>query len=88
LLGHEAVGQVAVVGVPDPRMGEVAMAYVVPAPGRPVDAEAVIGWARERLSNYKVPRHVVAVAELPINATGKVLKDELRARAAADLAAT
>jgi acyl-CoA synthetase (AMP-forming)/AMP-acid ligase II len=88
LLGHEAVGQVAVVGVPDPRMGEVAMAYVVPAPGRPVDAEAIIGWARERLSNYKVPRHVVAVAELPINATGKVLKDELRARAAADLAAT
>jgi acyl-CoA synthetase (AMP-forming)/AMP-acid ligase II len=61
------------------------MAYVVPAPGRSVDPDAIIGWARERLANYKVPRHVVAVAALPINAAGKVVKSELRARAAADL---
>ena len=88
LLAHEAIGQVAVVGVPDARMGEVAMAYVVPAAGRSVDAEAIIGWARERLANYKVPRHVVTLAELPINAAGKVLKDALRARAAADRKAT
>ena len=86
LLAHESIGQVAVIGVPDARMGEVAMAYVVPAPGRSVDAAAIIGWARERLANYKVPRHVVAVPALPTNATGKVVKDELRARAAADLA--
>jgi acyl-CoA synthetase (AMP-forming)/AMP-acid ligase II len=66
-------------------MGEVAMAYVVPAPGCSIDADAIIGWARERLANYKVPRHVVAIAALPINATGKVVKDELRARSAADL---
>jgi acyl-CoA synthetase (AMP-forming)/AMP-acid ligase II len=85
LLAHDAIGQVAVIGVPDARMGEVAMAYVVPAPGRSVDADAIIGWARERLANYKVPRHVVAVPALPTNATGKVVKDELRARAAADL---
>jgi HIP---CoA ligase len=84
LLAHEAIGQVAVVGAPDVRLGEVAVAYVVPAPGRSVDAEAIIGWARERLANYKVPRHVVAVSELPVGATGKVVKDELRARAAAD----
>ena len=88
LLAHDAIGQVAVIGVPDERMGEVAMAYVVPAPGRSVDPDAIIGWARERLANYKVPRYVVAVAELPINAAGKVVKDELRARAAADLKAT
>jgi acyl-CoA synthetase (AMP-forming)/AMP-acid ligase II len=87
LLAHEAIGRVAVIGVPDPRMGEVAMAYVVPAPGRSVDADAIVGWARERLANYKVPRYVVAVAELPTNATGKVLKDELRARALAELGA-
>jgi HIP---CoA ligase len=85
LLVHEAIGQVAVIGVPDQRMGEVAMAYVVPAPGRSVDAAAIIGWARERLANFKVPRYVVALAELPTNPTGKVVKDELRARALADL---
>jgi acyl-CoA synthetase (AMP-forming)/AMP-acid ligase II len=85
LLAHEAIGQVAVVGVPDKRLGEVPMAYVVPAPGRSVDPGAIIAWARERLANYKVPRHVVGLAELPTNATGKVVKDTLRARAAADL---
>jgi acyl-CoA synthetase (AMP-forming)/AMP-acid ligase II len=67
-------------------MGEVPVAYVVPAAGRTVDGVAILGWARERLANYKVPRHVVAVGALPINATGKVVKEELRARAAADLA--
>jgi acyl-CoA synthetase (AMP-forming)/AMP-acid ligase II len=85
LLAHDAIRQVAVIGVPDARLGEVAMAYVVPAPGRSVDSGAIIGWAREHLANYKVPRYVVGVAALPTNATGKVLKDELRARAAADL---
>ena len=52
------------------RMGEVAMAYVVPAPGRSLDGEAIITWARERLANYKVPRYVVAVAEPPMNDSG------------------
>ena len=85
LLAHEAIGQVAVIGVPDPRMGEVAIAYVVSAPGRSADPDAIIGWARERLANYKVPRHVVVVSELPTNATGKILKQELRARAPSDL---
>jgi acyl-CoA synthetase (AMP-forming)/AMP-acid ligase II len=81
LLTHDAIRQVAIIGVPDVRMGEVAMAYVVPVAGQLVDPAAIIGWARERLANYKVPRDVVAVSELPTNATGKVLKDELRARA-------
>jgi acyl-CoA synthetase (AMP-forming)/AMP-acid ligase II len=85
LVGHEAIGQVAVVGLPDPRLGEVPVAFAVPAPGRSLDGDAIIAWARERLANYKVPRHVVAVAELPLNASGKVLKTELRARAEAEL---
>jgi acyl-CoA synthetase (AMP-forming)/AMP-acid ligase II len=86
LLAHDAIGQAAVIGMPDARLGEVAVAYVVPAPDRSVDPASIIGWARDRLANYKVPRHVVAVSELPTNAAGKVLKDELRARVVADLA--
>jgi len=88
LLVHNAIRQVAIIGVPDARMGEVAMAYVVPVQGESVDSSAIISWARERLANYKVPRHVVVVAALPTNATGKVLKDELRTRALADLRGT
>ena len=65
---------------------QLERAYVVPAPGASIDAGANIARARERLANYKVPRYVVAVAELPTNATGKVVKDALRARAAADAA--
>jgi acyl-CoA synthetase (AMP-forming)/AMP-acid ligase II len=86
LLAHEAISQVAIVGMPDARLGEVAVAYVVAAPGRSVEPTEVIAWSREHLANYKVPRHVRVVAALPINATGKVQKDELRARALAELA--
>jgi HIP---CoA ligase len=85
LRAHESIGQVAVVGVPDARLGEVAMAYVVPAPGQSIDPAAIIDWARARLANYKAPRYVVSISALPTNATGKVLKDELRARAVNDL---
>ena len=85
LLGHGAIGQVAVVGLSDPRLGEVPVAYVVPSAGETLDADAIVAWARKRLANYKVPRHVVALDALPINATGKVVKQALRQRAAAEL---
>jgi HIP---CoA ligase len=79
---HPGVGQVAVVGVPDARLGEVGLAVVVPAPG--ADAAALTGelpgWARDQMANYKVPRRAVAVDELPTNASGKVLKRDLRER--------
>jgi acyl-CoA synthetase (AMP-forming)/AMP-acid ligase II len=81
LLRHPAVGQVAVVGVPDDRMGEVGMAFVIPRPGASVDPEEVVAWSRERMANYKVPRRVAVVDALPLNASGKVLKHELRASA-------
>jgi len=79
---HGGIAQVAVVGVPDERMGEVGVAYVVPAPGARLAPEAVIAWCREHMANYKVPRRVEIVDALPTNASGKVLKVELRRRAA------
>ncbi|HET7651403.1 MAG TPA: FadD3 family acyl-CoA ligase [Acidimicrobiales bacterium] len=82
LLRHPAIAQVAVVGAPDERMGEVGVAFVVARAGATVDADDVIAWARERMANYKVPRRVEVVDALPLNASGKVLKFELRERAA------
>ena len=75
----EGVADVAVVGVPDERMGEVGKAYVV-AGDRTLTADGVLAFARERLANFKVPRHVELVAALPRNPSGKVLKTELRSR--------
>jgi acyl-CoA synthetase (AMP-forming)/AMP-acid ligase II len=83
LLAHPAVAQVAVVGMPDERLGEVGCAFVVPRAGAALDPEELIVWARERMANYKVPRRVVVVDALPVNASGKVLKFELRERARA-----
>lgn len=81
---HPAVGEVAVVGVADHRMGEVGLAVVVPtAGGRTSLDDELIAWVRERLANYKVPRGVETVDALPVNASGKVLKRELRERFAA-----
>ncbi len=79
---HPGIGQVAVVGVPDERMGEVGVAFVVPRPGAALAPDAVVAWCRERMANYKVPRRVEIVASLPTNASGKVLKYELRRRGA------
>jgi acyl-CoA synthetase (AMP-forming)/AMP-acid ligase II len=81
MYGSGEFAQVAVIGVPDERMGEVGMAFVVPAPGRKVTPESVIGWCREHMANYKCPRHVEVVKELPMNASGKVTKFVLRDRA-------
>ena len=83
LLRNPGVGQVAVVGVPDERMGEVGMAFVVRRPGSEVSGDELIAWARSEMANYKVPRRVEFVDALPLNASGKVLKHELRARVSA-----
>jgi acyl-CoA synthetase (AMP-forming)/AMP-acid ligase II len=80
---HPAVQQVAVIGIPDERMGEVGMAFVVRRPGAKLEAAELIAWCREKMANYKVPRRVEFLAELPQNASGKVLKFELRKRAQA-----
>jgi acyl-CoA synthetase (AMP-forming)/AMP-acid ligase II len=83
MLRNEAIAQVAVVGVPDERMGEVGMAFVVLRPGATASADDLRAWCRDEMANYKAPRHVVLVDELPLNATGKVLKYRLREEGAA-----
>ena len=87
MVEHPLVGLVAVIGVPDGRLGEVGAAFVVPSPeGRPDEAE-LIAWCRERMANYKVPRHIWLVDELPLTASNKVRKPELRQEAVDRLAA-
>nr|MCS5671725.1 AMP-binding protein [Acidimicrobiales bacterium] len=80
---HPDIGQVAVVGVPDERLGEVGMAFVVAAVGTSPDPTGILAWCRAEMANYKAPRHVEVVDALPVNASGKVLKFELRERGAA-----
>jgi len=82
MMTNSAVGQVAVVGVPDRRMGEVGVAFVVPRSGATIDPDELIAWCREHMANYKVPRRVEVVDALPLNASGKVLKYQLRDKAA------
>jgi acyl-CoA synthetase (AMP-forming)/AMP-acid ligase II len=81
LLQHASIVQAAVVGAPDERLGEVGVAYVVVRAGAPLEEGALVAWCRERMANFKVPRRVVVVDALPMNATGKVLKFVLRERA-------
>ena len=80
ILEHPDVAQVAVVSAPDPRMGEVGVAFVVPRAGASIDPDELCAWCAPRMANYKVPRRAVVVDALPVNASGKVLKFELRER--------
>ncbi|HEV7721038.1 MAG TPA: AMP-binding protein, partial [Iamia sp.] len=87
LLAHPDIAQVAVVGVPDERLGEVGFAWLVPATGvdRPSEAD-VVAWSRERMANFKAPRYVRWIAALPLNPSGKIQKFVLRDDAVAALA--
>jgi acyl-CoA synthetase (AMP-forming)/AMP-acid ligase II len=76
LMEHPAVAQAAVIGVPDERLGQVGKAFVVAT--SQLGAGELLAWARDRMAGFKVPRLVQFVDELPLNATGKVRKDQLR----------
>ena len=78
LSAHPAIAMVAVIGIPDERMGEVGRAFVVQRPGANVTESELATWSRENMANYKIPRSFVLVEDLPRNASGKVLKTELR----------
>ena len=75
---HRDIDEVAVVGLPDDTYGERVAAFVVSAPGREVDVEALGEFAREGLARYKAPREWHVVDALPRNASGKIVKQQLR----------
>ena len=80
ILEHPAVGEVAVVGLPDPEWGQIAGAFIVARHGTMLTADDVLAFCRKRLARHKIPGRVFIVAELPRNSTGKVVKTELRRR--------
>jgi acyl-CoA synthetase (AMP-forming)/AMP-acid ligase II len=78
LMRLDGVADVAVIGVPEPRLGEVGKAFVVQRAGADLDEQAVIAYSREHLANFKTPRSVVFCESLPRNPGGKVVKPQLR----------
>jgi acyl-CoA synthetase (AMP-forming)/AMP-acid ligase II len=78
ILRYPGVAQAAVIGIPDERLGEVAMAFLLPATGQRLDTGDFLAWCREQMANYKVPRRAVLLDAMPLNAAGKVTKDALR----------
>jgi fatty-acyl-CoA synthase len=79
IFGHPDVLEVAVIGVPDEKWGEAVKAVCVPKPGAAIDPDSVINWSRERIAGFKVPKSVEVIEALPRNASGKILRKDLRA---------
>lgn len=79
IYGHPAIAEVAVIGIPSATWGEEVKACVVAKPGCEVDAADVIAWARERIAAFKAPKSIDVIPMMPRNASGKILRRELRA---------
>lgn len=79
LIAHPAIAASAIVAVPDERMGDLGKAFVVLRPGAQCDADELRSWCRGEMANYKVPASFVFLDDLPKNASGKVMKTQLRA---------
>ena len=78
MMTHEAIAQVAVIGVPEPTLGEEVKAVVMLKPGRKASSDEIMAWCKERMAAYKYPRHIDIVAAMPMTASGKILKREMR----------
>ena len=81
LYGHPAVADVQVVGVPDARLGEEVMAWVIAREGEVVDEDELREYCRGKIARSKIPRYVVGCSEFPMTVTGKVQKHKLREQA-------
>jgi acyl-CoA synthetase (AMP-forming)/AMP-acid ligase II len=79
IYGHPDVLEVAVIGVPDDKWGEAVKAVCAPKPGSVIDPDSIIAWTREKIAGFKVPKTVDSVEALPRNASGKILRKDLRA---------
>ena len=79
IYGHPDVLEVAVIGVPDDKWGEAVKAVCVPKPGATIEPDSIIGWTREKIAGFKVPKSVDVIEALPRNASGKILRKDLRA---------
>ncbi|MGH8189281.1 MAG: fatty acid--CoA ligase [Steroidobacteraceae bacterium] len=78
IYGHPDVGEVAVIGIPSESWGEEVKAFVALKPGKQPDQDSIIAWARERIASYKVPKSIDFIEALPRNASGKILRRQLR----------
>jgi len=79
IFGHPAVAEVAVIGVPSERWGEEVKACIVCKPGETIEEGDLIAYTRERIAPYKVPKSLDVIPEMPRNASGKILRRQLRA---------
>lgn len=78
MIKHDAVSLVAIIGIPDDKFGEEIKAYVVLNEGQQISEPELIAWTKSQIADYKYPRHIDFLEALPMNATGKILKKELR----------
>ncbi len=78
IYGHPAIAEVAVIGIPSPRWGEEVKACIVAKPGCNIDEADVIAYTRERIAAFKVPKSIDIIPEMPRNASGKILRRQLR----------
>jgi len=78
MMKHSAVSMVAVIGIPDDEKGEEIKAYVVLNKGEEITPEELSNWTKEHIAAYKYPRVIEITETLPMSATGKILKKELR----------